>query len=253
MNARRTVASHDAAQVFSEAARARALVVLTVQREGAVETYKCRFLEAHPGHGFFVLDYPLYEQAPPPELAPGQCVGVSFRHKSRKILFATIVEAKGKFVLDDKTSVSAVRYRWPDAMTELQRRAYMRTPVPERVGMAAVLRRIARPDEGQVPLCSGSLLDLSCGGTLMRISNPDPPPVAENETLRIEIQLPDGRPPLQADVQYRGARFDSLGRVCVALQFVGLEMSVDGRIALQRLASCVQRLSRASNGNGPRG
>src|SRR5262245_20192385 len=100
MRPRRMAAAQDAAMMFAEAARTRAIAVLTVQRDGRMDTFKCRFLEAHPARGFFVLDYPTPDATPMPELAAGQFVGISFRHKTRKVLFATVVEAKGKYVID---------------------------------------------------------------------------------------------------------------------------------------------------------
>jgi c-di-GMP-binding flagellar brake protein YcgR len=241
-------AAQDAATMFTEAARTRALAVLTVQNDGRMDTYKCRFLEAHPGRGFFVLDYPGPGETAMPELAPGQFVGISFRHKSRKVLFATVVEAKGKYVVDSETSIAAVRYRWPQSLTELQRRAYVRTPIPGDTRICATLwhggagGKAAADDSSDV--MRGRLLDLSCGGALIRLSTTNPTPL-ENATLGMELELPDGRPPATTDVQYRGARYDESGAMCVAVQFVGLEMTLDGRVLLQRIAGSVQRWNRA--------
>jgi c-di-GMP-binding flagellar brake protein YcgR len=242
-------AAQDAAQMFAEAARTRAIAVLTVQRDGRLDTFKCRFLEAHPARGFFVLDYPGPGETPMPELAPGQYVGISFRYKSRKVLFATVVEAKGKFVIDDDTSIAAVRYRWPQSLTELQRRAYLRTPIPEDVRVTATLwsggaaeRAAAHSDSST--LLHGELIDLSCGGALVRLSPATSQAAADTDLLGIELTLPDGRPPIMTDVTSRGTRFDETGAACLAVQFVGLEMSLDGRVVLQRIAACVQRWNR---------
>lgn len=249
MRPRRMAAAQDAAMMFAEAARTRAIAVLTVQRDGGLDTFKCRFLEAHPGRGFFVLDYPGFGGSPPPELAPGQFVGISFRHKSRKVLFATVVEAKGKYVIDPQTSIDAVRYRWPQSLTELQRRAYLRTPIPEGASVPVTLwdgGAAARGSESNESLATprGHLLDLSCGGALVRLAHGSDAIPAAADTLGIELTLPDGRPPAITDAQYRGSRYDETGATCVAVQFVGLEMSLDGRVTLQRIAGCVQRWNR---------
>ena len=249
MRPRRMAAAQDAATMFIEAARTRAIAVLTIQRDGRLDTFKCRFLEAHPGRGFFVLDYPGPGETAMPELAPGQFVGISFRHKSRKVLFATVVEAKGKFVIDEDTNIAAVRYRWPQSLTELQRRAYLRTPIPDGTRVSVELwsggaTNRPTPETRAAEGTRGHLLDLSCGGALAQLATTSDWSPGENDTLGAELHLPDGRPAVITDVQYRGARYDESGQPCLAVQFVGLEMTLDGRVALQRIASCVQRWNR---------
>lgn len=64
------------------------------------------------------------------------------------------------------------------------------------------------------------------------------------QTIGVEMHLPDGRSPILVDARYRGARTDESGALNLALQFVGLELTVDGRLVLQRLANSVQRLHR---------
>ncbi len=251
MRPRRLLAHHDATEVFDHAVGERALAVVTVQQGTDWRTYKARFLERDPQGRFFVLDYQPEHNHELPPLSPGQYVGVSFRQRSRKVLFATVVEAKGHFVVDDSTSVPAVRFRWPDALTEMQRRAYFRTPVPPETELLGSLwsggagaRQAAQANPLQI--ASGHVINLSCGGALLRLSSPNLPEWVEDETLGAQLQLPDDRPPIVVDVHFRGARQDETGRVCAAVQFVGLEVSLDGRTALQRISRAVQRLHRDS-------
>ena len=68
---------------------------------------------------------------------------------------------------------------------------------------------------------SGSLVDLSCGGALVRPSQGPPPSWSEDETLGLELQLGDGKPPVLLHARPRGVRHDELGQLCVAIQFVG--------------------------------
>ncbi|MBN2448199.1 MAG: PilZ domain-containing protein, partial [Phycisphaerae bacterium] len=143
----------------------------------------------------------------------------------------------------------AIRYRWPQTLTELQRRAYYRTLVPRGVTLLAAMwsggvpaRAAATEDPPQI--VTGDLLDLSCGGCLIRVNQAQAPPWSDNATLGAEIQMPDGRQPLVLNANYRGPRYDGEGRLCLAIQFVGLEMTADGRALLQRLASNIQRFHR---------
>lgn len=249
MKPRRLLAPREAADIFDRAVQEHALAVLTLQDGTQWQTFKSRFLERDPRGRFFVLDYLPNDDEPLPALAPGQYLGVSFRQRSRKLLFATVVEAKGHFLLEDKRSIPAVRYRWPDSLTELQRRAYYRTPVPPGTHLLVHLwpggvqaRGSAQATSLQVTV--GELADLSCGGALARLQQTERPDWLDQQTLGAEIHLPDGRPPVLIDVRFRGVRADETGVLLAAIQFVGLELSLDGRAVLQRLANSVQRLHR---------
>ncbi len=251
MKPRRLLAQRDTADIFDHAVQERALAVLTVQDGTAWQTFKSRFLERDPHGRFFVLDYQPADDQPLPKVIPGQYLGVSLRHKSRKLLFATVVEAKGRFHLDAEHTIPAIRYRWPDSVTELQRRAYYRTPVPQDMNLLVHMwaggvgaRVQAQSDTLQV--VPGRLGDLSCGGALVRLLHNTSPGWSEQQTLGVELQLPDGRPPILVDAHFRGIRMDEGGQPAAAIQFVGLELAVDGRFVLQRLANCVQRLHRLS-------
>jgi c-di-GMP-binding flagellar brake protein YcgR len=249
MNPRRLMSPRDATAIFDRAVEEHALAVLTFQSADDWQSFKSRFLERDPKGRFFVLDYESVDNETPPTLTPGQYLGISFRQRSRKLLFATVVEAKGHYVLDQTTTVPAIRYRWPDTITELQRRAYHRTPVAENMTLVVSLwpgGLRARGDAQQAALqvATAELSDVSCGGALVRMHQPGPPSWSPNQTLGVELQLPDGRPPILVDALFRGARSDESGVVSAAIQFVGLELTVDGRLVLQRLANSVQRLHR---------
>jgi len=255
MRPRRLVCPRDAAAVFDRAVHDRALAVLTLQNGSDWLSFKSRFLERDSKNRFFVLDYQAFDNEPLPALTPGQYLGVSFRQKSRKLLFATVVEAKGHFILDEKASVPAVRYRWPDSITELQRRAYYRTPLRDDMNLLVSLwpgglRARADAQTSTLRVATGALADISCGGALVRLHQNAPLDFAPDQTLGVELQLPDGRTPIMVDALYRGVRSDESGTLSAAIQFIGLELSVDGRVVLQRLASSVQRLHRLTMAAG---
>lgn len=248
MRPRRILTLQEASEIIDQAVRDSTLAVLTVQQEQEWSTFKSRFLERDPHRKFIVLDYQELPGRPVVAVFPGQYVGVSFRHKSRKIMFATVVEARGRFLVDAHNSIAAVRYRWPDSMTELQRRAYYRTATPPgtRVEVNLWPGGVAGRDAATVALkvLHGEAADLSCGGALVRVPGAVRPAWKDNQTLGVEMHLPDGRPPIILDAYYRGARPDADGMIGIAVQFVGLELSVDGRALLQRLARCVQKFHR---------
>lgn len=251
MITRRISALEETAALIDGAVQSHALAVLSTQTPEGWITFKSRFLERDPRQKFFVLDYQETHGCMPPGLSPGQYLGVSFRHKSRKLLCSTVVEAKGRFVTSTGESVAAVRYRWPGSLTEMQRRAYYRTPVPSSTTLLAAVwpgGAIARDSAQSLPLKATTCeaLDLSCGGTLLRVNGVAPPSFALDETVGVELRLPDGRPPLMVNAHYRGTRHDERGHACLAIQFVGLELEPENRSILQRLARCIQKFSRQS-------
>ncbi|MCK4343115.1 MAG: PilZ domain-containing protein [Phycisphaerae bacterium] len=256
MKPRRVLTPQDTAVIFERAVQERALAVLTLQDGQHWATFKSRFLERDQNGKFFVLDYEPVEGNVLPALTTGQFVGVSFRQKSRKILFATVVEAKGHFACDDKTSITAIRYRWPESITELQRRAYYRTPIPPEMTLFAAVwpGGVTAHQQAQSAqqLATGKLVNVSCGGALIDLQKAVPINWNENDQIGIEMQLPDGRPPVLLDARQRGTRQTETGTVGLAIQFIGLEMQPDSRSVLRRLANCVQRLHRLSISSGRR-
>lgn len=246
MRPRRILTSRETSEIMQFAADEKTLAVVSLQEGDNWVSFKSHFLERDPRGRFFVLDFQETHGVSPPELGAGQYVGVSFRYKSRKIMFSTVVEARGRYLNGGSQSVPAVRYRWPQTMVELQRRAYHRTLVPSGATLPARVWHgaIHAPPAQRGPVLVGSSIDLSCGGTLIRVANAADPHWPENATVGVELELPDGRSPLTLSAHYKGARDDTSGATCVAVQFVGLECEPDGRNALQRLARCIQGFHR---------
>ncbi len=249
MKPRRIVSADEAIELVDAAVQEHALAVVSVQQDDGWHSFKSRFLERDPRRQFFVLDHHGAHGTTPATLHVGQCVGVSFRNRSRKVMFATVAEAKGRFLGPEGESIPAVRYRWPEAITELQRRAYFRTPVPAGVCIlvnvwpGGVSARAAS-QQGPLNVVCGEAIDLSCGGTLVRVGPSAPITWAESQTLGVELSLPDGRSPVLLNAYFRGTRQEADGSSCVALQFVGMELSSEGRAVLTRMARCVQKFHR---------
>lgn len=255
MRPRRILTREETVEILEQAAAENALCVLTTHDGAQWHTFKSRMLERDPGRKFVVLDYRETHGKTPPPVAPGQYVGISFRSRNRKVMFASVVEARGRYHIEGQESVPAVRYRWPETLTELQRRAYYRTPVPPQAAFAVSLWAggvIARAQAQSEPLASfsGRAADLSCGGMFVRLSGARTPDWHIDQTLGAELHVPDGRAPVLLDAYFRGIRCESDGRLGVAIQFVGLELSDEGRAVLQRIAHCVQKMHRITGSNG---
>ncbi|MBN2447548.1 MAG: hypothetical protein JXO22_12520, partial [Phycisphaerae bacterium] len=94
MKPRRVVAPDEALAIFDLAVREHALAVVSIQDGPNWLTFKSRFLERDANRRFFVLDYQPQDVQSIPPLTPGQYAGLSFRHRSRKVMFSTVVEAR---------------------------------------------------------------------------------------------------------------------------------------------------------------
>lgn len=256
MRPRRILDGPEAGAILANAVNERALAVISVRLDDAWYTFKSRFLERDADHRFFVLDFQETHGTEPPPIEPGQHVGISFRHKSRKLMFASVIEAKGRFCVNGGENIPAIRYRWPESLIELQRRAYYRTIIPAGTNVRATLwaggvNARAEAQTQALSVWGGDCLDLSCGGTLIRLGDATAPDWPNDQVVGLELHLPDGRPPVMLDAYYRGARRDETGLQCLATQFVGLEVTQEGRAVLGRLARCVQRFHRNTSSHRP--
>ena len=93
MKPRRILTGEETSTILDEAVRQSALAVLTVHQEEGWQMFKSRFLERDPRRRFIVLDYQPTHGTEPTPLASGQYVGLSFRYKSRKVMFAKYAAA----------------------------------------------------------------------------------------------------------------------------------------------------------------
>lgn len=249
MKPRNIMTLNDSAEILDEAVRGQTLAAITTQHQEGWHLFKSRFLERDANRQYIVLDHQSLHGVTPPPLEIGQYVGISFRHRSRKVMFATVVEAKGRFVTEDNQNLLAIRYRWPETMVEMQRRAYHRTLIPPGITLGASIwpggvSTLKSRGQAGGDAMTGTALDLSCGGTLLQLGGAQPPAWPIDQTVGLELQLPDGRPPILLDAQFRGARQNESGQITVAMQFIGLELSLDGRGVLQRLARTIQKFNR---------
>src|SRR5262245_5053665 len=156
--------------ILLEAADRQLPVVLSRCVDRTWSTYKSRFLQVDSAGRFLVLQQPLAapDQAPP-EIAPGERIGLAFRRGHKKCMSAVDVDRLLMYELGDGHSVPAMQVTWPDRLQELQRRIYYRANVPAGRRIEA---RIWEPgtleggasDPEHLPHHAGLLQDLSAGG-----------------------------------------------------------------------------------------
>lgn len=240
-------------KLLSEAQRDEALRVAIEKQAPLTATVRCgarwivsksRFLPRMAGSGLLCIEPPTLDPIHgevglglAQEWEPGTTIGVAFRRGHHKCLFATTVAGRQRVAVNAETRKDAVLIRRPEAIEELQRRAYYRTIVPPEVPLAARLRL---GEERQA--LEAAVVDVSVGGTcvLLKDAIREAPPGGVPFVVTIEGS---GCAPISVDALFRHSRLDEAGAVLWGLQFVGLE-SAAGRSALNALSRLVTRLTR---------
>ncbi|MHC4123753.1 MAG: flagellar brake protein [Planctomycetota bacterium] len=184
------------------------------------------------------------EKSHPLNVKPGQQVGMSIKYGYGKFIFeARAIELKpspkpnegGVIVLEAPRNIELV-----------QRRSYFRVRVPDNmnVNVQLRLRRYAdEPDnENSSESWSGRLVDISAGGMQVVLDASQRFSFRQGQFLGLKFTpLPDEKP-LNFNAQVRNIiPTADEQNVCVSLQTVGLEASLEGRSILQQLCNVVER------------
>lgn len=242
-------------ELLAESAQQHTQLTLTTKASGRWRTYKSTMLDITRGKRALVVSYPIVKDGESPEFIPGEQIGVTFRHRNRKLLFSAVVfgrgpESEGSPCSGDPTPLLLT---WPAQIEQLQRRAYHRVEIPRESPVAIRLwRGSLGPDGGIVPAPSrgvlGRLLDLSVGGVRVEVAEADDPSLEPNDAAVVEFAPEPHQPSITAEVCFRHVQPSSPGWLSLGFQFIGLEVTPNGQAVLARLARTVSRLQR----NGPR-
>jgi len=188
---------------------------------------------------------------PSASLTAGAEVGVTFRMGPYKYSFNTVtVEAKTVRREGDQAGL-ALSVRAPQQMQQMDRRVYPRTAVPEsrRVraffwpGGRAVEPSGLTPDR---PTWSANVVDLSLNGFGLRTSLDAGNLLEIGDLVGAKLTFPDVAAPVYVNLQVRHVIAE--GTMCLlGLQFAGMELTDEGREALDLLARKVREFE-AENG-----
>ncbi len=213
----------------------------------------------------------------PVNIQVNQPVGISLKYGYGKFVFDTTVV--GLEPSPDPTTGGTIVLAVPDRVEIVQRRSYFRVDVPKSLKVNVLLwhRRWNRGSKNEIRdtkdeirnYWQGKLVDISAGGAQIvvdgRVSaravsglvsvaqRPEGSQFAKNR----EMEAPDFKKgqfiglrftpmpyetPLMFDAQIRSILPTADGKsICLGLQIVGLEASVEGRQVLQRLCNVVER------------
>jgi len=188
----------------------------------------------------------LAEGLAPPEIPPGERVGVAFRRGHKKCIFVGQVVMRKAEVDSDGRTLDTLLLRVSNGLRELQRRVYRRVTVPHERFIAVKLWEggAPAPEEPCWPLCSGRLGNISVGGLLIEIRADQNPRLTVGDHVGVEITAGVGRPPLLIEAQYRHCCLQVADRLGLGLQFIGLEHDLPGRSPIEHVAEFVRTLQR---------
>jgi len=237
--------------LLTDAAARNLPAVLTVKVGQSWATFKSRLLGSHPGERYLAVEDPEHDRDPASADAVqlGQNIGVAFRRGSSKYICSTVVDGRAHYRLNERVTMPCLRLRWPGKLQQLQRRAFYRADVPldHEIPVRFWDGGLARPHEAgkpASPLHTGRLMDISCGG--VRVESDQDPRLKDDQNVGLSFALRPREAPIVLEAVHRHTSRPEPHRYCHGFQFVGLEMSVEGRSILNQISRFVSELQRVS-------
>ena len=139
-----------------------------------------------------------------------------------------------------------LRIEWPKNVQQMQRRAFQRATPPESAIIPVRFWQTKSNDEAATndrsSMRHGQLVDMSAGG--MRIKTADLDNIELEGAYRCVLTPHPGSSPLVFDARLRHRESTNHGRAALGFQFVGLEVTAEGRKTLTRIARLVNQYQR---------
>jgi len=236
-------------EILTDAADRLAPVTLSHRLDRGWATYKSRLLQADSAGCFLIIEQPLHIPGQsPPELVPGEALGLSFRRGHKKCMCSVKINRLLAFEWEGER-VPAIEICWPEKLQEMQRRVYFRASVPKgrRIEVKLWDGGVMDRDKAvirEMPHHSGLLQDISAGGCSVQVEAARDPQLEVGDTVGIQFQPDPRTQPLLLDAVFRHLEDSNQGKLCLGFQFVGLEVAPEGRTMLQALSRVVSTFLR---------
>jgi hypothetical protein len=241
-------------QAVNDAAQRNMPLSITVRDEHGWSNYHSRLVLVRGS--LMLIEPPINDECQiPQEFAEGTSIGVSFKLRHYKHLFtASVVGIQNTNLGDGDNAVdmSLLAIRMPGRMQRLQRRAFIRANVPDnRVVRAAFwvggLEAEPTPATDQAPVWIGRVENISAGGFQLSTDGTAAQMLEEGDIVGVRLSFGTAAgDTVFADAQYRHIKADELG-ILMGFQFIGLDQSTKGRVALQTIITKVDQYHRCEN------
>jgi c-di-GMP-binding flagellar brake protein YcgR len=230
------------ASLFREAVVRKVPILLDWKHNDGYHSLKARMIHADD-ETELLLECPVRVRD---ELPGGQTVNVSFRRGHKKCAFETFVLGFDSTTETQRNGRCVLRLAWPEDVVELQRRLYHRAAVPQGVTVPVDLWQgeLDAPSRLREPHCEATMMDISAGGMSVALQEPRVPELREDDAISCSFLLEPMEPPVRVSgrVRHRDALPD--GRVCLGVQFMGIDAAADQRDTLSRITQLTSRLQR---------
>lgn len=215
--------------------------VLTHREADGWRTHKAQFVSGDKSAGRITVRVARVDAESWDWPATGVQLGVAFRAGHKKCMFSSQA-----FPIAGEQGERLLRIEWPSTVQQLQRRAFQRVAPPDAAIIPVRFWQTKNSDEGgttdRSSMRHGQLVDMSAGG--MRIRTADLDSIELEGAYRCVLTPNPGTPPLVLDARLRHRESTNFGRAALGFQFVGLEVTPEGRKTLTRIARLVNQFQR---------
>ncbi len=203
-----------------------------------------KVLLTHCGDETIHVEIPAKEKPTPINIQTDQPVGLSLKHGYNKFVFETVVVGFEPSV--NSTSGGRIVIALPDKIEKLQRRNYFRVAVPKSLAVKVLFwHRGYKQEISEAPkenYWQAGLIDISAGGLQIGVDVEQGPNFKAGQFVGLQFTPQPYEKPVLLEAQVRHIAKTADGKsVCLGLQIIGLEASVEGRNRLRRLCSIVEQ------------
>jgi len=242
-----TLDKKQADQVLMEAAQRHVPVTVTARASNRWMTLHSRLVTVREGRVY--LEYPTLEgPGSPPSFPPAEEIGVGFKLKHYKHMFASAVGGAEAVQLPGGEEVRLLTVESPASMQRLQRRAYIRVEVPRNRILRASFWLGGQDAEPQGaspenPVWTGRVMDLSAGGFQLCGGYDAARAMETGSIVGVRLAFGAAEETVYMDAQFRHAQPD--GDVAqLGFQFITLTHTQEGHDALQVISAKVAEFQR---------
>jgi len=240
MAERKFVIGSDCKTLLEEAIWKEIPITVTDKCEENLRVYKSRFLALQPNR--LIISLPVDPSSEEP-MAPraGQELAITFKKGYNKCLFVTRFISLSEFEQEDGNLTAALVIYRPEQIEKVHRRAFERADVPQGEDVVFSFWSADKPGR-KFPAV---LLNISAGGLAAIIETKEAGTLKVGDQYDLELQPLLDQEPITGRVNLRHITPKPLGNhMMLGFQFVGLELSEQGRSTLQRISSVVSVFQR---------
>lgn len=237
---RRFVIGQECRKLIENAAKRCISLTLTNRRDNAWEVHKANFLSLQANK--LVISQPIPDShTGPMEPSPGQEVAITFKKGYNKCLFMTRVIGQEQHELELGVNVPALVVYCPEQLEKIQRRSYNRVEPPADRQIAVTF--VKHDDDEVASQYQGNLANLSAGGMAIWANKQCLENIQEGEIYQLDFTPLDGQSPIVVQGRLRYAMpqdsGDNADELQLGFQFIGLEMTEQGRSMIRRIGRVV--------------